>query len=102
MDTPSFLEEMELKAKQLAQGIAEDLVGKGSGRALIRESELLSVSPSSLIHIEKGVFRCQHGNKTIRLYSSGDLLLAPGAGESGGMTITSEFGAEIRVVGREE
>jgi CRP/FNR family transcriptional regulator, cyclic AMP receptor protein len=102
MDTPEFLEEMEARAKQLAQGIAAALAGKGSVRTLVKESELLAVSPSSLIHILKGVFRCQHGDKTIRLYSSGDLLLAPGAGESDGISITSEFGAEVRVVPREE
>lgn len=102
MDTPDFLEDMEAKAKQLAGCIAESLSGKGAAQLLHKESELLSVAPASLIHISKGVFRCKHGEKTIRLYSSGDLLLAPGAGESAGLTITSEFGAEIRVVGREE
>lgn len=97
-DIPPFLEDMEKKAKQLGQSIAAALEGKGEDKILTRESELLSVSPSSLIHILKGVFRCQHGEKTIRLYSSGDLLLAPGPGEAGGLTITSEFGSEVRVV----
>lgn len=101
MDTPAFLEDMETKAKQLAQAVADALKGKGNPQLLTRESELLSVSPSSLIHIIKGVFRCQHGDKTIRLYSSGDLLLAPGPGESGGMSITSDFGAEIAVVDKD-
>ncbi|MDQ3002343.1 MAG: cyclic nucleotide-binding domain-containing protein [Fibrobacterota bacterium] len=98
MDTPPFLEDMENKAKQLAQAVADALKGKGNTRLLTRESELFSVSPSSLIHIIKGVFRCQHGDKTIRLYSSGDLLLAPGQGEAGGLSITSDFGAEIAVL----
>lgn len=98
MDTSPFLEDMEKKAKQLAQAVAHALKGKGNPQLLTRESELLSVSPSSLIHIIKGVFRCQHGDKTIRLYSSGDLLLAPGPGEAGGLSITSEFGAEIAVL----
>lgn len=102
MDTPSFLEDMELKAKQGAARIAAALSGRGRVQSLYKESELLAVSPSSLIHIVQGVFRCQHVDKTIRLYSSGDLLLAPGVGESAGITIRSEFGAEIRVVGREE
>ena len=102
MDTPPFLEDMEKKAKQLAQSIAAALTGKGQARMLTKESELLSVSPSSLIHILKGVFRCQHGEKTIRLYSSGDLLLAPGPGEAGGLAITSEFGSEVCVVGKED
>ncbi|HKP94737.1 MAG TPA: cyclic nucleotide-binding domain-containing protein [Fibrobacteria bacterium] len=101
MDTPPFLEDMEKKAKQLAQAIARSLDGKGETQILLRESELLAVSPSSLIHILKGVFRCQHGDKTIRLYSSGDLLLSPGTGEAGGLSITSEFGAEIAVVGQD-
>jgi CRP/FNR family transcriptional regulator, cyclic AMP receptor protein len=102
MDTPPFLEDMEKKAKQLAQSIANSLQGKGESQILLRESELLAVSASSLIHILKGVFRCQHGDKTIRLYSSGDLLLAPGPGEAGGLSITSEFGAEISVVSKED
>jgi uncharacterized cupin superfamily protein len=101
MDTPPFLEEMEKKSKQLGQSIAAALADKGEDRMLTRESELLTVSPSSLIHILKGVFRCQHGEKTIRLYSSGDLLLAPGPGEAGGLAITSEFGSEVRVVPKE-
>ena len=101
MDTPPFLEDMEKKAKQLAHSIALALAGKGEARILLRESELLTVSPSALIHITKGVFRCQHGDKTIRLYSSGDLLLAPGAGEAAVLSITSEFGAEITVVGED-
>ncbi len=101
MDTPPFLEDMEKKAKQLAHSIGAALKGKGEPQLLLRESELLDVSPSSLIHILKGVFRCQHGEKTIRLYSSGDLLLAPGPGEAGGLSITSEFGAEIAVVGKD-
>jgi hypothetical protein len=101
MDTPPFLDEMERKAKQLAQSIAKSLSGKGEAKRLLRESELLAVSPSSLIHILKGVFRCQHGDKTIRLYSGGDLLLAPGPGEADGISVTSEFGAEIEVVGQE-
>jgi hypothetical protein len=98
MDTPPFLEDMEVKAKQLAQSIAKALSGIAAVQLLNRESELLTVSPSSLLHIIKGVFRCQHGEKTIRLYSSGDLLLAPGPGEDGGLSINSEFGAEIAVV----
>ncbi len=102
MDTPPFLEDMEKKAKQLAQSIVKTLHGKGQAQILLRESELLAVSPSSLIHIIKGVFRCQHGEKTIRLYSSGDLLLAPGPGEAGGLSITSEFGAEIAVVAKDD
>ncbi len=102
MDTPSFLEDMERQAKQLASGIAKALAGKGTPRTLLKESELLAASPSSLIHIISGVFRCQHGDKTIRLYSSGDLLLSPGSGEAGGLSITSEFGAEIALVGRDE
>jgi hypothetical protein len=102
IDTPPFLEDMEKKAKQLAQAIAAGLEGIGECRLLTKESELLTVSPSSLIHIRKGVFRCQHGEKTIRLYSSDDLLLAPGPGEVGGLAITSEFGSEVRVVGKEE
>lgn len=97
-DIPPFLEDMEKKSKQLGQSIAAALEGHGEDRVLTRESELLSVSPSSLIHILKGVFRCQHGEKTIRLYSSGDLLLAPGPGEAGGLTISSEFGSQVRVV----
>jgi hypothetical protein len=101
IDTPPFLEDMERKAKQLAQSIAAGLEGKGETRILTRESELLTVSPSSLIHIVKGVFRCQHGEKTIRLYSSDDLLLAPGPGEAGGLSITSEFGSEVKVVSKE-
>ncbi|MEO7424171.1 MAG: cyclic nucleotide-binding domain-containing protein [Fibrobacteria bacterium] len=106
MDTPASLEVMEKKAKQLALSILAALQGQGKSggesQILLRESELLSVSPSSLIHIIKGVFRCQHGDKTIRLYSSGDLLLAPGPGEeAGGLSITSEFGAEIAVVAKE-
>lgn len=102
MDTPSFLEEMERQAKQLASEITQTLSGKGTVQLLIKESELLAVSPSSLIHIRQGVFRCQHGDKTIRLYSSGDLLLSPGPGEAAELSITSEFGAEIALVGREE
>lgn len=102
METPPFLEEMEKQAKQLAQAIATALEGMGETRLLTRESELLTVSPSSLIRIHKGVFRCQHGEKTIRLYSSGDLLLAPGAGEAGGLEITSEFGSEVQVVAKED
>src|SRR5690606_16086098 len=70
------------------------LVGKDSG--------LLSVSPSSLIQIIKGGFRCRHGEKTIRLYSSGDFLIASGSGEAGELSITSEFGAEIAVVAKED
>lgn len=102
MDSPPFLEDMEKQSKQLGLSIAKALSGKGTICLLTKESELLSVSPSSLIRIIKGVFRCQHGEKTIRLYSSGDLLLAPGFGEAGGLSITSEFGAEIAVVGKEE
>jgi hypothetical protein len=102
MDTPPFLEDMETKAKQLAVSIGAALTGKSEPRILLRESELLAVSPSALIHIIKGVFRCQHGEKTIRLYSSGDLLLAPDPGEAGGLSITSEFGAEIAVVEKDE
>lgn len=101
MDTPSFLEDMEVQAKRLAQAVIASLAGKAEPQLLLRDSELLTVSPSSLIHIIKGVFRCQHGGKTIRLYSSGDLLLAPGPGEKGGLSITSEFGAEIAVVHRD-
>lgn len=101
MDTPPFLEDMERKAKQLAQALAEALQGKADVQLLTRESELLEVSPSSLIHILNGVFRCQHGEKTIRLYSTGDFLLSPGPGEAGGLSITSEFGAEIAVVARD-
>ena len=101
MDTPPFLEDMEKKAKQLAQSIIATLQGKGQAQILLRESELLAVAPASLIHIIKGVFRCQHGDKTIRLYSSGDLLMAPGPGEAGGLSITSEFGAEIAVVAQD-
>lgn len=102
MNTPPFLEDMEKKAKQLAKAIAAALEGSGECRMLNRESELLSVSPSSLIHIRKGVFRCQHGGKTIRLFSSDDLLLAPGPGEASGLSITSDFGSEVRVVDKEE
>ena len=102
MDTPSFLEDMERQAKQLASGIAKALEGKGTVRTLIKESELLAVSPSSLIHIRTGVFRCQHGDKTIRLYSTGDFVLSPGSGESAGLSITSEFGSEIALLAREE
>jgi hypothetical protein len=101
MDTPPFLEDMEKKAKQLAVSIGGALAGKSEPQVLLRESELLTVSPSALIHIIKGVFRCQHGEKTIRLYSSGDLLLAPGPGEAGGLSITSEFGAEIAVLDKD-
>jgi hypothetical protein len=101
MDTPPFLEDMERKAKQLAQSLAQAFKGKSSEQMLTKESELLAVSPSSLIHIINGVFRCQHEEKTIRLYSSGDFLLAPGPGEAGGLSITSEFGAEIAVLGKE-
>ena len=100
-DIPPFLEAMEKQAKQLACSITAALEGKGEALTLMRESELLTVSPSSLIHIRKGVFRCQHGEKTIRLYSSGDLLLAPGPGEAAGLAITSEFGSEISVVQQE-
>lgn len=100
MDTPAFLEDMEKKAKHLGLAIAGALEGKGAVQLLGKDSELLSVSPSSLIQIIKGVFRCQHGEKTIRLYSSGDFLIAPGPGEAGGLSITSEFGAEIAVVGK--
>ncbi len=102
MDTPPFLEDMERKAKQLAQSLADALKGKAVVQLLTRESELLSVSPSSLIHILNGVFRCQHVEKTIRLYSSGDFLLSPGPGEASDMSITSEFGAEIAVMARED
>lgn len=102
MDTPPFLEEMERKSKQLGQSIAAALKGKGENRVLTRESELLTVAPTSLIRIIKGVFRCQHGEKTIRLYSSGDLLLAPGCGEAGGLSITSEFGSEVQLVPKED
>ena len=102
MDTPSFLEEMERQAKELGSRITGALAGRGSVRRLLKQSELLAVSPATLIHIRNGVFRCQHGDKTIRLYSSGDLLLSPGPGESGGLTITSEFGAEIVAVDRED
>lgn len=100
-DIPPFLEEMERKSKQLGQSIATALEGLGENRVLTRESELLTVSPSSLIHILKGVFRCQHGEKTIRLYSSGDLLLAPCAGDAGGLSISSEFGSQVHVVPKE-
>jgi hypothetical protein len=100
MDTPPFLEDMEKKAKHLGLTIASALEGKGAVQFLNKDSELLSVSPSSLIQIIKGVFRCQHGEKTIRLYSSGDFLIAPGPGDAGGLSITSEFGAEISVVGK--
>lgn len=102
MDTPSFLEDMERQAKTLASGIAKALAGRGTVRSLLKESELLSASPSSLIHIISGVFRCRHGDKTIRLYSSGDLLLSPGPGEAGDLSISSEFGSEIALVGRDE
>jgi CRP-like cAMP-binding protein len=101
MDTPLFLEDMELQAKRLAQSVIASLAGKAEPQLLLRDSELLTVSPSSLIHIIKGVFRLQHGEKTIRLYSSGDLLLTPGPGEKGGLSITSEFGAEIALVGKD-
>jgi CRP-like cAMP-binding protein len=97
-DTPPFLEEMEKRAKQLALSVAQALEGKGVQRKLMREAELLTSSPSSLIHILRGVFRCRHGEKTIRLYSSGDLLLSPGPGESDGLSIVSDFGAEISLV----
>jgi CRP-like cAMP-binding protein len=97
-DTPLFLEEMEKKAKQLALSIAKALDGKGAGRRLMREAELMTSSPSSLIHIINGVFLCRHGEKTIRLYSAGDLLLSPGPGEAGELSITSDFGAEIYLV----
>ena len=100
-DSPGFLEDMEKRAKQLALSIIRSLDGRGSTRVLVRESELLAVSPSSLIHIVKGIFRCQHGEKTIRLFSTGDLLLAPEEGEGGELRITSEFGSEIAVVGQE-
>jgi CRP-like cAMP-binding protein len=98
MDTPPFLGAMEKKAKQLAQSLAIAFQGKGRIQSLTKESELLAVSPSSLIRIINGVFRCQHGEKTIRLYSSGDFLLAPEIGEADGISITSEFGSEIEVV----
>jgi hypothetical protein len=93
---------MEHQAKQLASRIVQALDGRGTVRLLLKESELLTGSPSSLIQIRKGVFRCQHGDKTIRLYSSGDLLVAPGEGEAAGLSITSEFGAEICLVGKDE
>lgn len=102
MDTPSFLEDMEKQAKRLAQSVISSLTVKAEPQLLLRDSELLTVSPSALIHIIKGVFRCQHGEKTIRLYSSGDLLLAPGPGENGELSITSEFGAEIAVVPKDK
>ncbi len=102
MDTPPFLEEMERKAKQLAQALVKAFRGKGRIQLLTKESELLSVSPSSLIYIINGVFRCQHGEKTIRMYSTGDFLLAPGLGESDGIRITSEFGSEIEVLPESE
>jgi CRP-like cAMP-binding protein len=98
MDTPPFLEDMEQKAKQLSRSLAKALKGVGKVQLLTKESELLAVSPSSLIHITNGVFRCQHGGKTIRLYSSSDFLLTPGVGEAGGISITSEFGAEVVIV----
>jgi hypothetical protein len=97
-DTPPFLDDMEKKAKQLAQEIVQGLAGKGVDRKLMREKELMTSSPSSLIHIIKGVFRCRHNEKTIRLYSADDLLLSPGPGEAGELAITSDFGAEIWLV----
>jgi len=97
-DTRPFLEDIEKKAKQLALDITQALAGKGTERKLMREAELLTSSPSSLIHILKGVFRCCHGEKNIRLYSTGDLLLSAGPGEATGLTTTSDFGAEIAIV----
>lgn len=100
-DTPSFLDEMERKSKDLAQRVVQALRGKGAERRLMRESELMTSSPSSFIHILKGVFRCCHEEKTVRLYSTGDLLLSPGPGESHGLSITSDFGTEISIVDQE-
>ncbi len=102
MDTPPFLENMERLAKQLAQALAAALSGKGKAQMLTKESELLAVAPNSLIHIRNGIFRCQHGEKTVRLYSTGDFLLSPAPGEDGGLRITSEFGSEISLLGNDE
>ncbi len=100
-NAPPFLEEMEIKAKHLAQNLDKGLQDIGQIIKLTKESELLSFSPSTLIRIRQGIFRCEHDEKTIRLYSAGDFLLSPSAGESGGLTITSEFGSEITVIPHE-
>jgi CRP-like cAMP-binding protein len=97
-DTPPFLEEMERQAKNLAQDIIASLSGRVSHRRLMRESELMTATPSSLVHIINGVFRCRHGEKTVRLYSAGDLLMSPGRGEGGGLSIVSDFGADIAIL----
>ncbi len=102
IDTPPFLEDMERKSKELATAIGNCLAGKCLHKSLEKESDLLCVAPLSLIQIIKGIFRCQHCEKTIRLYSGGDFILESGIGAMGGMSITSEFGAEIAVISQSE
>lgn len=98
IDTPPFLAEMEGKAKLLAQALAKSLNGIGQEKQVNKDHELLALSPSSLIQIRNGVFRCKYGEKTIRLYSSGDFLLSPSRGESDGLSFTSEFGSQVLVI----
>jgi Cyclic nucleotide-binding domain len=98
MDTPPFLANMERKAKALALALDKSLNGMGEEKHVHKDSDLLTFSPASLIQIQNGVFRCQYGEKTIRLYSSGDFLLSPENGEADGLVITSEFGSQISVI----
>ncbi len=101
MNVPPFLEAMEIKTKELSQSLDRGLNDKGQVVKLVKDSELLSFSPNTLIRIHQGIFRCEHEKKTIRLYSSGDFLLSPPIGESSGLTITSEFGSEITILPHE-
>lgn len=102
IDTPSFLEGMERKTKKLGQVLARSLQGLGSSQCLTKQAELFSIFPGSLVHILNGVYVCQHSGKTIRLYSTGDFILTPAEGDTEGLTLTSEFGAEIQVIPRDK
>lgn len=98
IDTPSFLEGLEKKTKKLGQVISHSLADLGTMQCLTKDSELNSVFPSSLLYIVNGIYVCQHLGKTIRLYSNGDFILTPARGDAEGLTLTSEFGAEIKVI----
>lgn len=75
IDTPEFLERIHQRSRQVARGLVERIRERASPRRMKAGENLLACLEPGCVYVVNGVFRLQYLERTVRMFSDGDLLL---------------------------
>jgi hypothetical protein len=100
IDTPDFLRSMHERSRRLAGRLIERLRSHAEPLRIKVGEDLLAREVPGFAYVTAGVFKLQHAERTVRLYTDGDLLVVDPHSGLEGCAAEATFASDVLFVPR--